>query len=99
MTKPKKKLKAETSISDDYAVLEVRDLMFYFGYERTHCPKCGNDNPECDHEDSQWCFVATRKGKEIYRLPAVAEIYDEPSGMLLQGIGEFLAEYPPRLRK
>jgi len=88
--------KVEVGVSDDYATLTVGKLEFYFGYERTYCPKCGKDNLECEHESSEWCFTAKRAGKELMRIPQ-SKLVDEDSWpematALLAGIGKFLAK-------
>jgi hypothetical protein len=45
--------------SDDYASLEVDEYNFYYGYEKTWCPKCGFD-VDCDHDGLEWCFSVTK---------------------------------------
>lgn len=58
--------------ASDYAGVDVGDLHFYYGYEQRLCPKHGK-NPDCEDEHDcekvEDCFVVTKKGKEIMRIP------------------------------
>lgn len=55
--------------ASDYAGLITKnDLSFYYGYEKTSCDVHGYDNrKDCESCDTEWCFTASRKGKEVWR--------------------------------
>jgi hypothetical protein len=91
-------------IASDYAGLELKNgLKFYYGYERTHCEH-GPDAPfdMKDHPDdceADWCFVAERDGKEVFRctrevlLDSFEKLEDETDlmdAMLLAGVGLYM---------
>lgn len=79
-------------LSDDYAVLDVDGLRFYYGYEHQVCPLHGEDECECD--EREWTFLA-RKGRDVLMQipeskmnPDVGK-FDVVRG-LLNGIGLWL---------
>jgi hypothetical protein len=88
--------------SSDYAGLDFEGGAFYYGYEESICTTCGKDTgagseycDEEDHDDREWCFVATMDG-EITRIPFSAlpskEMFNVV-GCLLDGIGVFLSTH------
>ncbi|NQT91462.1 MAG: hypothetical protein HQ559_01780 [Lentisphaerae bacterium] len=79
-------------LNDDYAVLHVGDLRFYYGYEVTTAGERGFDLD--DAEDAEWCFQVTRGKKVLMTIPcnelAAADETGEPAEMLLIGIGMWI---------
>lgn len=78
------------SIASDYAVLNVGDLRFYYGYEVTVGPE---DNEE-------WCFQVKR-GREVLftvpwpQLPLERKgDWGEPGVCLLAGLEWVIARHP-----
>ena len=95
----------DVSISDDYASVTAGDYEFYFGYEKVWCSKChkevdygGDDWEACEDHVTDWCFVVTHKGEEVFRRlgPVLmgddytGQGYDEPAEMLLRGMAAFI---------
>lgn len=82
----------DIGLSDDYAVLTVGELRFYFGYEFTVPEDPGDD------DDVEWAFVVHRMSDgrqqaELMRLPESAvhpAEREEPAFYLLAGIGHYL---------
>ena len=89
-----------TFVNDDYAALDTPDIDFYYGYESTYCSEHGyGPDDECPDDDcddvTEWCFVVTRKGKEIFKRRSSeipVEEGSEPVRFLLAGIGLYLAD-------
>lgn len=97
--KERNKFEEETGIevytSDDYCGLVSGDMVFYYGYEETYCP-IKSHKKDCEDygcEKREWCFVVSKKGKEIMRIPASKihpENGEEPFWYLVAGIGHYL---------
>jgi hypothetical protein len=73
--------------SDDYALLELDEYDFYYGYETE------------DSESGEWYFVVTKDESETVLLKATSELDEignrngeelEPKDYLLIGIGYFI---------
>lgn len=86
--------------SDDYAGASAGDYDFYFGYEVEKCPvkshrsKDDCDNAEC--EEREWCFTATKNGKEIVRWAESEFSYsqaDDIERKLILGMAKFIKEH------
>lgn len=80
-----------TGLNDDYAILQVEDITFYYGYEYTMT------NEELEEE---WCFVVKDGQEQIFQMPkSILESlnerlsrkggWNEPVEYLLTGIGAF----------
>lgn len=99
-------MKIETFYSDDYAGCSMKhpllgEFEFYYGYERTYCPKC-DLGKDCECDEVEWCFVAERKNnKEILRLSTseIEKQVDEysqletPQDFLIAGVMLFLSQH------
>jgi hypothetical protein len=85
------------SCASDYAVLEVGDLYFYYGYEHVWCKdheqfvdRCGDD---CDTE---WAFTVKNRVKYIHKFRQSAE-HDafNVEEQLICGLAKFIAVTRP----
>ena len=87
--------KIEVNISGDYAVLDVGDLQFYYGYEHVWCrtnrsfmPKCFDD--ECSND---WAFSVTRNRKIIAEFRRSTDLDEfNVEAQLIYGLGQFIAK-------
>lgn len=90
------KSKYDVYTASDYAGLESKNIKFYYGYEHSLCPVCNTKNrgEYCDDhpdEDSDWCFIADFKNKQVvipFSKMAVDDKFDT-SECLLFGISTF----------
>lgn len=84
----------KVSVAGDYAVLEVGELYFYYGYEHVWCRLHEKfaDNQCCSTEDSEteWAFTVKQKGKYIAKFRRSAEIDEfNVEEQMIYGLGKF----------
>ena len=101
-----KKTGIDLACSDDYAVLDVGDLTFYYGYEYTFCPE-HNDEETCyqhDCEKREWCFTVSKEGKEQPNIIIpMSKLWSHPDklsvqDLLLLGMAQYLQDLRTLLR-
>ena len=82
------------SIAGDYAVLEVVDLYFYYGYEHVWCIDHGKFADRCDDEcETEWAFTVKRHGKYIAKHRCSSKFGQfEVEQQLLYGLAKYIAE-------
>ena len=87
-------------ISSDYAILSFDEGTFYYGYEITECPECGErgfgceEHPDADHE---WCFKAVIK-ETVWIYPHSELMTNDKFSVvenLLAGIGKWFNQQSP----
>lgn len=87
----------KVACASDYAVLEVGDLYFYYGYEHVWCRNHEHFVDKCGEEcDTEWAFTVKNRAKYIHKFRASSSVdMFNVEEQMIYGLGQYLSNIRP----